>query len=245
MMVSWRSGAFRPRVYAGVGGFKTGPGMATTSHPPQTRMFWRAFSIFRCCPNWGRKRQNWPRNGGRFWGIRDKRVCQSIGHNRKQTLHKIVLFAGRPQRKLGGTSVAKPSGNNSTNMLLEKMFHMSQPLAESKARLTSIQSYKRQLLMVTKAMVTSSKTVDFSFRSPLGFEARTTLFAVNCDSEDQFAFESASGNIEVMGLVDFTEIRPHCTELTRPIHYHIENPLLSWLDRYVPIVDKSANSDIR
>jgi hypothetical protein len=54
-------------------------------------------------------------------------------------------------------------------MLLEKTFHMSQPLAESKARLTSIQSYKRQFLMVTKAKVTSSKTVDFSFRGPLGF----------------------------------------------------------------------------
>ena len=40
-------------------------------------------------------------------------------------------------------------------MLLEKTFHMSQSLDESKARLTSIQSYKRHLLMVTKATVTS------------------------------------------------------------------------------------------
>src|SRR6266446_2392363 len=93
-------------------------------------------------------------------------------------------------------------------MLLEKTFHMSQPLAESKARLTSIQSYKRQFLMVTKATVTSSKTVDFSFRGPLSFEARTTLLAVDCDSEDQFGFESVGGNIEVMGLVDPTAIRP-------------------------------------
>src|SRR5260370_20352927 len=171
-------------------------------------MFWRAFSIFRCCQNWGRKRQNWLRNGGRFWGIRDKCVCQSIGHNRKQTLHKIVLFAGRPKRKLGGTSVAKPSGNNPTNMLLEKTFHMSQSLAESKARLTSIQSYKRQFLMVTKAMVTSSKTVEFSFRGPLGFEARTVLLTVDGDSDNQFAFESSGGNIEVVGLVDLTDILP-------------------------------------
>src|SRR5438046_3289626 len=108
-------------------------------------------------------------------------------------------------------------------MLLEKTFHMSQPLDESKARLTSIQSYKRQFLMVTKATVTSSKTVDFSFRGPLGFEARTTLLAVNCDSEDQFAFESASGNIEVMGLVDFTEIRQTCTEISLPIQCSIRN----------------------
>src|SRR5690348_1316465 len=107
-------------------------------------------------------------------------------------------------------------------MLLEKTFHMSQPVAESKARLTSIQSYKRQFVMVTKATVTSSKTVDFNFRGPLGFEARTTLLAVESESPHQFAFESAGGNIEVLGLVDFTEIRPNCTEITLAIHYKIK-----------------------
>ena len=60
-------------------------------------------------------------------------------------------------------------------MLLEKTLHMSQPVAECKARLASIQSYRRQFLMVTRATVTSSKTVDFSFRGPFGFEAHTTL----------------------------------------------------------------------
>src|SRR2546423_14633696 len=108
-------------------------------------------------------------------------------------------------------------------MLLEKTFHMSQPLEESKARLTSIQSYKRQFLTGTKAMVTSTKTVDFSFRGPLGFEARTTLLAVDCNSADQFAFESAGGNIEGMGRIAFTLILPTWTEMTLPVHYKIKN----------------------
>ncbi len=60
-------------------------------------------------------------------------------------------------------------------MLLEKTLHMSQPVAECRARLASIQSYRRQFLMVTRATVTSSKTVDFSFRGPFGFEAHTVL----------------------------------------------------------------------
>ncbi len=50
-------------------------------------------------------------------------------------------------------------------MLIQKTLHMSQSLAECKARLASIQSYKRQFVMVTKATVTSSKTVDFSTAS--------------------------------------------------------------------------------
>ena len=130
-------------------------------------------------------------------------------------------------------------------MLLEKTFHMGQPLDESKAQLTSIQSYKRQFLMVTKATVTSSKTVDFSFRGPLGFEARTTLLAVDCDSDDQFAFESGAGNIEVIGLVDFTEIRPNCTEITIAIHYKIKNRLFALLDRHLHFVDTFINAELR
>jgi hypothetical protein len=138
-----------------------------------------------------------------------------------------------------------PSNNQPYIMLLEKTFHMSQPLVESKARLTSIQSYKRQFVMVTKASVTSSKTVDFSFRGPLGFEARTTLLALDTDSPDQFAFESASGNIDVMGLIDFTEIRPNCTEITLAIHYQIKNRLFAWLDRRFGFVNTFINAELR
>jgi hypothetical protein len=130
-------------------------------------------------------------------------------------------------------------------MLLEKTLHMSQPLDESKARLTSIQSYKRQFVMVTKATVTSSKTVEFSFRGPLGFQARTVLLAIDSDSLDQFAFESVGGNLDVMGLVDFTEIRPNCTEITLAIHYKIKNRLFAWLDRQFGFVETFVNAELR
>ncbi|PYL05504.1 MAG: hypothetical protein DME34_11370, partial [Verrucomicrobia bacterium] len=115
-------------------------------------------------------------------------------------------------------------------MLLQKTLHMSHPLAECKARLASIHSYRRQFLMVTKATVTSSKTVDFSFRGPLGFKAHTVLLAVDSESPEQYAFESVGGNIDLMGLVDFAEIRPNWTEITVAVHYEIKNRLFAWLD---------------
>ena len=130
-------------------------------------------------------------------------------------------------------------------MLLEKTLHMSQPLAECKARLASIQSYRRQFLMVTKATVTSSKTVDFSFRGPLGFQARTVLLGVDSESLDEYAFESVGGNIDLMGLVDFTEIRPHCTEVTLAVHYEIKNKVFAWLDRRLHFVDAFLNAELR
>jgi hypothetical protein len=138
-----------------------------------------------------------------------------------------------------------PSKLNPTNMLLEKTFHMSQPLDECKARLASIQSYRRQFVMVTKATVTSSKTVDFSFRGPLGFEARTVLTAIDSDSLTEFAFESVGGNIEFMGLIDFTEIRPNFTEVTLALHYEVKNKFFAWLDKRFGFVDAFIAGELR
>src|SRR5436189_1191438 len=120
-------------------------------------------------------------------------------------------------------------------MLLQKTLHMSQPLAECKARLASIQSYRRQFLMVTRATVTSSKTVDFSFRGPLGFEAHTVLLSVESDSPNQYAFESVGGNINLTGIVDFAEIRPNCTEVTLAVYSEIRQKPFTCLARSLQV----------
>jgi len=122
---------------------------------------------------------------------------------------------------------------------------MGQSLSECKARLSSIHSYRRQSVMVTKATVTSSKTVDFSFRGPLGFQAHTVLLAVDSEAPNETSFESVGGNIDVMGIVDFAEVRPHCTEITLAVHYEIKNKFFAWLDRRLGFVDTFVNSELR
>jgi hypothetical protein len=123
-------------------------------------------------------------------------------------------------------------------MLLQKTLHMSQSLAECKARLASIH-------MVTRATVTSSKTAHFSFRGPLGFQAHTVLLSVESDSPDQYTFESAGGNISLMGIVDFAEIRPNCTEVTLAVHYQIRNKLFAWFDRRLRFLDTFVTAELR
>src|SRR6476620_8719650 len=130
-------------------------------------------------------------------------------------------------------------------MLLQKTLHMNQSLDECKHRLASIQSYRRQFVMVTKATVTSSRTVDFSFRGPLGFEAHTVLMSVESDSPKRCAFESVGGNIDLIGLIDFTEVTPHCTEVTLAVHYEIKNKLFAWLDRRLHFVDSFVTAELR
>lgn len=130
-------------------------------------------------------------------------------------------------------------------MLLQKTLHMNQSLDECKTRLAGIQSYRRQFVMVTRAIVTSPKTVDFSFRGPFGFRARTILSSVESGSPDQMAFESTAGNLEVVGLAEFTAIRPTCTEVTLALHYEIKNQLFAWLDRRFHFVEAFVTSELK
>jgi len=130
-------------------------------------------------------------------------------------------------------------------MLLQKTLHMSQSLDECKKRLANIPSYRRQFAMVTKATVTSSKTLDFGFRGPLGFNAETVLGIIETDSPDQIAFESRGGNIDLTSLIEFEEIRPDFTEISLAVHYEIGSKYYAWLDRRFGFVDKFLTSELR
>jgi hypothetical protein len=122
---------------------------------------------------------------------------------------------------------------------------MGQSLPDCKSRLANIHSYRRQFVMVTRATVTSSKTVDFSFCGPLGFQGHTVLLAVESNSPDEVPFESVGGNLDLMGIVDFAEVRPNCTEITLAVHYDIKNKFFAWLDRRSHFVDAFVNSELR
>jgi uncharacterized membrane protein len=86
---------------------------------------------------------------------------------------------------------------------------------------------------------------DFFIRDRLGFEAHTVLLSDESDSPDQYAFESVGGNIALMGIVDFAQIRGNCTEVTLAVHYEIKNTLFAWLDRRLHFVDRFVTAELR
>lgn len=71
------------------------------------------------------------------------------------------------------------------------------------------------------------------------------VLAVESDVPNQYAFESAGGNIGLIGIVDFTEIRPNCTEVTLAVHYEIRNKLFAWLNRRSHFVDTFVIAELR
>ena len=48
-----------------------------------------------------------------------------------------------------------------------------------------------------------------------------------------------------MGIVDFAEIRPSCTEVTLAVSYEIRNKLFAWFDRRLRFVDTLVTAELR
>ena len=71
------------------------------------------------------------------------------------------------------------------------------------------------------------------------------FLSVESDSPGQYAFESVGGNINLMGIVEFAEIRPSCTEVTLAVNYEIRNKLFAWLDRRLRFVDTLVTAELR
>ena len=80
---------------------------------------------------------------------------------------------------------------------------------------------------------------------PFGSQVHTVLLAVDSETPDEIAFESIGGNVALMGLVNFTEIRPCCTEITLAVHYELKNKFVAWLDRRLHFVDAFLTSELR
>ncbi|HEY2124153.1 MAG TPA: hypothetical protein VGG94_01720 [Chthoniobacterales bacterium] len=130
-------------------------------------------------------------------------------------------------------------------MLLHKTLHLSHSIGECKTRLLSLQSHGRPFPMETTVTMTSSKTVDLSFRGPLGFRARTVVFPVQSESPNEWAFESAGGSIDLMGSVEFKEIDAQSTEIHMVAHCKIRNAFYSWLNRRKNFMDAFVTSELR
>jgi hypothetical protein len=71
------------------------------------------------------------------------------------------------------------------------------------------------------------------------------LLSVESESTDQMAFESTGGNLDVMGLAEFVEIRPNCTEVMLALHCQIKNRLFAWLDRRFHFMEAFVTSELR
>jgi hypothetical protein len=105
-------------------------------------------------------------------------------------------------------------------MFFQKVFHVRQPLVETRRQLTSLASFRGRLPGLKKAEVSKAGAqIECTVDPRLDLHA--ILVELPTDEENQVVFQSTVGNVRVAGLIALTAIRPGVTEVMLAVDYSL------------------------
>jgi hypothetical protein len=129
-------------------------------------------------------------------------------------------------------------------MLLQKTFHLPALCEAAQARLADLPGYRRQLTEVYIAVVSPEGRAHFVARLPGGFRADVVLEKVPGGNGTQTLFRSSGGNIEILGVLEYFQIRPGLTEVVLTLDYTIGPFFFRYVDRIGHCMDRFLNREL-
>lgn len=129
-------------------------------------------------------------------------------------------------------------------MLIQKTFHLPMARGEAKSSLAQVQQFWRNFSGVQRAEMTDPGTARFTVRLPFGFSAWCVMVDVPSQSPMQTLFRTTAGNIEVLGVVEFFEIRPRFTEVLLTVDYDVQPLWYQLADRLTHCMERWINEQI-
>lgn len=130
-------------------------------------------------------------------------------------------------------------------MMLHKIFHLNQPVNETKRRLANLSSYRHHLDGVERADLSEDGLSHWRLLLPLGFRADFVLAEVASEEPNTVVFKSVDGDLEVMGMVSFHAIKNNLTEVDLVVNYESSSPLFKMLDRMLNVGDHFLINQLR
>jgi hypothetical protein len=129
-------------------------------------------------------------------------------------------------------------------MLLQKTFHLPALREVAQERLANLPSYRRQLFRVEQAVVSAEGSAHFVARLPGGFRGDVELVRVAGGNTAQILFRSSGGNVEMLGVLEYFQIRPSLTEVVLTLDYTICPWFYRWLDALGHCMDRFLNRQL-
>lgn len=129
-------------------------------------------------------------------------------------------------------------------MFIQKVFHVRRGLEETKALLTKVHLYRRQLDGVKTAVLTADGVGQFDCELPGGFRAHCVLVELPTNDSNQTLFQSTAGNLEISGLVEFISIRDNLTEVQMTLECTFKSTVYSILEAATNGVEQFLNRQL-
>lgn len=123
-------------------------------------------------------------------------------------------------------------------MFIQKVLHIHRSLDETRAQLSNLASFRRQLPGVEKAVITEDGVAQFDCVLPRGLRVHCVLVELPTNDPNQLLFQSTTGNVELSGLIEFTPVRENLTEVQITMEYTLESPMAAVCDRLFRCVEQ-------
>ncbi len=130
-------------------------------------------------------------------------------------------------------------------MMLHKIFHMNQSVSETKRRLSDIRGYRHHLDGLEHADKKADGASQWRLLLPLGFRADFALTATETEDPNMVVFKSEGGDIKIVGMISFQQIKSNLTEIDITVNYESASPLFNVLDHALKIGDHFLVNQLR
>ncbi len=130
-------------------------------------------------------------------------------------------------------------------MMLHKIFHMNQSVSETKRRLSDVRSYRHHLDGLERADQKADGVSQWRLLLPLGFRADFALTTTETEDPNMVVFKSEGGDIDIVGMISFQQIKPNLTEIDITLNYESSSPLFNVLDRALKVGDHFLVNQLR
>ena len=130
-------------------------------------------------------------------------------------------------------------------MMLHKIFHMNQSVSESKRRLSDVSGYRHHLDGLERADKKADGVSQWRLLLPLGFRAEFSLTTTETEDPNTVVFKSEGGDLELVGMVTFQQIKSNLTEIDITVNYESSSALFNVLDRALKISDHFLVNQLR
>lgn len=129
-------------------------------------------------------------------------------------------------------------------MLTQKTFHLQMPWHKARAMLSDIRGYRRKCLYVEDMLTPAKGVVRLLFSLPLRFRGHVDLAIVEGENPTQLLFRSEGGAIQLIGLLEYFEVKPNLTEIVLTVDYVISSRFYRWANYCSRSVDRFLNQNV-
>jgi hypothetical protein len=131
-------------------------------------------------------------------------------------------------------------------MLIHKIFHLRQPVAEARERLRELGTFSasEKDFEVHCAKIEPEGIGRLEFKGRQGERVSADIEEVPGDDPNRILFRSVKGTVELVGIIELYPIRPNLTEAVLTVEYEALSPLKKALEAMSMALDRFLNGQL-